>query len=501
MVRPRLHPFIDVPINRFMGLDLRGSPELAPERSFLEALNVEIGLNGEIRKRPGIVRKHNAATLGAFKTKIIGTLQTSLKQQLLVQTEVVGAAGKLWRSSDGGVTWTQVSTPAATNYQFARSIQYLNVCYIPGNGGISTWDGTTFTPNIAGTPNGSTTTYALFRLFVIENFSTLRFSDAGALTTFPAANSIGFSGDDELIEGIINYRDRIVIFRTNSIYVLSIVGPPTSWVLKELNLNLGVGSADNGFIIVNDVLYVLSWDGLFKTDLTQVEELSIPIKSIFQKRRQQYRFILGIADCIAYWNGRLICSIITDLNTVRMFVYNINNKTWTEWLPALPTALAGPPAFSPVRTAFSLVGGQALSATDYNPEGLYFTTWDANGKIYFFDDETIVYTDEVGTNYQSKIRTNKIDVGDSAKWKRAPIALSRVRGPSGTVQGRYYVNDVAGALFNIPANGVLKEVKMKGPGYFRIIEVEISDTAAQDLQIDDIVLRTKSKISLTDAKT
>lgn len=501
MRQQRVSLFQDIALKGFKGVDLSGPSELATSDFLADALNMEIGLKGEVKKRPGIIRKHNGTTLGTNQLKFIGLLYNVNVNQIIVQNLVSGTAGKLWKSVDGGVTWTQISTPAGTNYSCGRGVQYLDVLYIPTATGVAKWDGTVFTAPAAGTVNALTAAaFAKFRMFIYDNTNaTLRYSDPGNLLSWPAANSIGFVGDGDTVTNIVSYRDRIVIFRTNSIYLLYLDGPPTSWILKKLPFS--IGSSSSNVVVYNDLIYILSWDGVFRTDLTRVDEISIPIKSVFLKRRQTISATgsSGTFDYITYWNNRLICSIKTDLvNVFRCFVYNILNKTWTEWLPALPTALAGPPAYSPIADSLPVYYGKAVISGNYNKEGLYLITTDLNGKIYFFDDEVPVYQDEVNTNYLSKIRTNKIDNGVSSGWKRIPVIYTRIMSASVGVQGRYYVNDVAGILFNIPTDVVLKEIKMKGPGFFRIVELEITDTSANYLEIDEIVLRTKIKTEMTD---
>jgi hypothetical protein len=303
----------NIALNKFAGLNLLGQSELIPENTFSDLLNMESGMALEVKKRPGIVRQHGGATLGANYIIWIGALQTILKQHLLVQSVAIpngtGGSGKLWQSHDSGVTWTQVSTPGATNYSFFKGIQYLLVYYIPTSTGLTKWDGTTFTTPIAGTPNASSpAAFSKFRIFYLDTAGNLRFSDPGNLASIPAGNSIGLVGNEEVLFGPVAYRERILLPLSNSIWVLNIDGPPQSWSIRENVLPLGV-MGNRSIVIVNDLLYILSWDGVYRSDLTRVEEISLPIKPIFANRRQQAKNLFGPIDSIGYWNGRIICSI------------------------------------------------------------------------------------------------------------------------------------------------------------------------------------------------
>lgn len=503
MRQQRVSLFRDVALNGFKGLDISGPSELVGENFLADALNFEVGLKGELKKRPGIIRKHNGTTLGVNGVRFLGAYQNNTHQQLLVQTVVSGNSGKIYKSIDSGVTWTQISTPAGTNYNCTKGIQYLDVFYIPTTAGLLRWDGGTFFGLAAGTPNTVIPiAFAKFRIFAVDlATNNIKFSDAGNMLSYPAANTIGLPGDGDLIVAIFNYRDRLVILRNNSIYLLYLDGPPTSWILKKLSFNIGT-TFGTGYTVYNDLIYLLSWDGVFRTDLSQFEDISLPIKSIFTKRRQTSIQYSLAWDLITYWNNRIICNIRLDNNSsFKCMVYNILNKTWTEWLPSLPTILAGPPPYSPIIDSLPIFFGDANLNPDTNKEGLYFITADANGKIYFFDDQDPVYQDEVNTAYLSRMKTKKIDNGESSSWKRAPVVLTRELNAGAGVQGRYYVNDSAGALFPIPTGAGLKEIKLKGPGFYRTVELEITDTTTNYFEIDDVVFRTKLKEVVSDAST
>jgi hypothetical protein len=61
--------------------------------------------------------------------------------------------------------------------------------------------------------------------------------------------------------------------------------------------------------------------------------------------------------------------------------------------------------------------------------------------------------------------------------KRSPYITSRLTNPGVGVQLKYYVNDVAGSPVGLTTDANMKQIKSKGPGMYRIVEVEYSDVS------------------------
>jgi hypothetical protein len=508
MARPL--SFNDFEINKFAGLDLRGPLELMPEKTLSKCMNFEVGLLGELRKRPGIVMQHNGSTFTAPANgvKLLGECSSTTVHDLVAQTDTGASGGKIYRSQDSGVTWTQISTPAATLYNAGKGVQYGGMIHMLSLAGLLRWDGTTFT--VFGDPAIPRSFYRGVvlqdRLFALENSTRfIRFSNVADFGNWPSGNSIGFSAEDkDQLIGIIAYRDRLVTLRQNSINVIYLNGPPSSWTVKQLPFNVGVPN-ENCAVVYNDLLYLLSYDGVYRTDLTQIEEISKPIAPIFLKRRKAvFGFFQKYNDGMAYYNGRIICSIITDTNIFRMMVFNIDNNTWTEWSPNIPGQDGY--AWDPPKDMFSMqIGRKVGGGPSYQKEGIYYSTSSTTGKIYFMDDQNPVYGDDTSGSspIQTVVRTKSTDADIPAGQKRCARFSVRARksGALANLNGLFSVNGVDGATFPVPVDITSKQTRLKGPGWFRQLAFEMSDSSTNYIEVEDFVVSIKKKSDITESST
>jgi hypothetical protein len=507
VARPR--DFNEVEIKNFKGLDFRGPAELTPQDTFQTLINFEIGLAGELKKRPGFVRQHNGATLGANPVRILGEYSSTSNNlhQIIAQTEVSAGAGKVYASVDSGVTWTQISTPAGTNYVCGKGVQYNQTFYIPTSvaGNLFGW-------NSGGWQNAGTASAPASvnrgvilqdRLFLLESPTlNIKFSDPGAFNSWPAANSIGYKTEDrDQPVGIIAYRDRLIILRQNSIQVLYLNGPPSSWVLKSLPYNIGVINENCAFVY-NDLLYLLCLDGIYRTDLTSLDEISKPLfPSFYQRRKLAFNSPSVYQDCMGYWNGRIICSARTGTFEARLFVYNIDNQTWSEWLPSIPLLLGTNFPYAPFREFLTVSIGRRAASSTYTKEGMYGCYADNGGKIMLFDDQNPIYTDEVSSTYNAIAKSRNFNADLSSDLKRSyDMSIRGHKNVGADVQGMYNVNGIDGTPFTIPIDTVPKQVKFKGPGWFREASIQLSDNTSSYLEIEALTLSLKRKSQMSEAK-
>jgi hypothetical protein len=520
---PRPTSFQDMELKNFSGLDLRGPSELLSERSLASLINMEVGDVGQLKSRPGFKQIYNGSAFGNVPCRFIGHHTGNTHSQILIQTIVDGfvslhGAGKIFVSSDGGVTFTQISTPAGTNYQCGRSSQYGSTygTNIPSSSGLLGWDGATFTTPISGTKGSSYNGFfAQDRYFTIEDSSgQLWFSDPGNAASYPGANTIGFTVDNkDKIVGIVPYRDRVVIFFQNSIRVLYTNGPPSSWILKFLPFYMGVRTQDC-YYVYRDLIYFLSSEGFFRTDLSQLEELSKPIAPVFQTRWEAYELNAPTynkyTDAIGFWRDRFIISLRTRgastpyIPTHRMFMYNIRNGAWSEIIPNISNSDSLP--FSPSTSFMSVfMGRRAASVSEYVKEGLYMLTGDSSGRLFCFDDEDPVYYDGTSnaTNFITTMRTKDIDADLPSEQKRSPRVAFRYRKTNTTtVNTKMNVNGTDQAVVPVSSNSTAsKQVRLKGPGYFRKFSLEISDTSDQYVEIEGVTVTIKRKNELSETTT
>jgi hypothetical protein len=523
---PRPAGFNDLEIKNFSGLDLRGPGELLSERSLQTLTNFEIGDLGQIKTRPGFKRIHDGSVIGPSPVRFIGQHSTDTQNQIMVQSVIdsygtLHGRGNLYVTNNTGSTWTAMS--GGSNLSCGRSSQFGEAnSNIPTLTGMYTWNGSALTGPVSGTKLSSYSgLFAQDRYFTIENSTgNIWFSDPGNAASYPGANTIGFTVDNkDNIVGILPYRDRVVIFFQNSIRVLYLNGPPSSWVMKFLPFYLGVMNQDC-YYVYNDLIYFLSSEGFFRTDLTQLEELSKPIAPVFQKRWEAYQLESTTynkkkyGDALGFWRGRFFISIRTigksgtfggGVPTHRMFMYNVRNGAWAEIVPNISNADSMP--FTPFTSFYSnYIGRKSTSGTGpYNKEGLYISLGDSTGRIYFFDDEDPVYYDGISnaTNFNSIMKTKEIDGDLPSEYKRShtvTIRTKKVLATSGT-STKLNVNGTDLSSLPIQPTTVPKQIKIRGPGYFRTFNLEVSDVSDQYLEIEGITVNLKKKQELPEVST
>jgi len=524
MARPA--GFNDVEIKNFSGLDLRGPGELLSERTLQTLTNFEIGDLGQIKTRPGFKRVHDGVQLGNFPVRFIGQHSTDNLNQIIVQTVTDGYStlhgrGLLYYTNNSGSTWTNMG--ASINLSCGRSSQFgEGNSNIPTLTGLYTWNGSTLTGPVSGTKLSSYTgLLAQDRYFTIENSTgNIWFSDPGNAASYPGSNTIGFTVDNkDNIVGILPYRDRVVIFFQNSIRVLYLNGPPASWVMKFLPFYMGVQNQDC-YYVYNDLIYFLSSEGLFRTDLTQLEELSKPIAPVFQRRWEAYQLESSTyhrrkyADALGFWRGRFFLSMRTvghssnfggGIPTHKIYMYNVRNGAWSEIVPNISNSESLP--FTPFASFYSnYIGRKTPPAANYNKEGLYISLGEPTGRIYFFDDEDPVYYDGISnaTSFTSVLKTKEIDADLPSEYKRShTVSIRTKKTPVATVgtSTKLNVNGTDLASTPIQPSTIPKQIRIKGPGYFRTFNLELTDPSDQYLEIEGITVNVKRKQELPETAT
>lgn len=522
---PRIAGFSDIELKNFSGLDLRGPPELLADRSLASLINMEVGDLGQLRSRPGF-QLRNPGQLFSKPLKFIGHRSTNTSNSILIQTIEDNYAtghgtGFVYETRDGGASWIQISSPAGTQFSCGRGAQYGDANMdIPTLSGKASWNGTTWTLVAPGTNIKASSYDAVYlndRYWYIEDSTgNVWFSELGNANDLKnGTNTIGFNLDNkDNIVGLCPYRDRMVVFFQNSIRVINAVGPPSSWTVKYIPFGVGVRS-QNCWYVVNDLIYFLSSEGFYRTDLTQLEELSKPVQPLFSKRWEAYQESLTgfvkYQDAVGYWRGRFILSMRTYgksgtsvTPTYKMLMYNLRNGAWSEIVPNIAAVETMP--FCPA-TSFQpvFIGKRSPGSAQYNKEGLYTIFGDANGRVHLFDDEDPVYYDGASnaTNFVCSMRTKDIDGDLPYEIKRSPsIGIRYKKTNTTSITSKLTVNEVAQSPVTISGGPtVSKSTKIKGPGYFRKFNIELTDNSDQYFEIEGISINTKKKQGISEVQT
>ncbi len=427
--------------------------------------NLEIGLGGELTRRPGwsVV---TSAGFAASQTRLLGHYQTPTLNQLIAWNN-----GNLYYSSNG-TTWTPIGAFANCEY----GLQYADLFYVirSSGAGVLQWNGSVAT-SIAAAPLSSFGIVHKERLFLSNaNTSSSRvyYSDIGNFSSWPGVNFVDVApGDGDFVVAMIVLSDILYIFKTRSTWALYISGAPANWTLRSVNKELGCISMF-GLIQVTNFIYFCSLDGVYRTDGVTFEEISTPIKGTFANRNVSLSFN---RDMARRFRDRIVFMFFPTTGEYHYFVYYYKVDGWTRWVTGLRPAF-----FTEVLTETTI------------PRGLYAGDHVANGFIYRLN--TASYLDNAVT-YQSLFQTKDFELDVRQRMKRGKwLAVSLSGAGNHTVD--YIVNEVtrAGATFIGGAN--LAVYKVPGPGYFRRLCIRYQSQSNNALTVYglDLALHLKREV-------
>lgn len=215
-------------------------------------------------------------------------------------------------------------------------LQYNDLVYIFYNSGnIKTFNITTSTLVDTGVSVQATTGLVhKTRMFLANSLgtgtldSTLRYSDLFTLNApntvggWPVNNTIDVqSSDGDPIIALSVLNDVILIFKNFSTWALYADGEPP-WTLRMLHPTIGSIGRDS-CVVVGGMVYFMSAQGLFRTDGTTFENLSLnDTNPALYSSGVSNSFDISAVE----FKGKYI---INNRNDIR--VYNIENNTWTLW--------------------------------------------------------------------------------------------------------------------------------------------------------------------------
>jgi hypothetical protein len=261
---PRQKLLYDMPY--FGDLDTTTDPTLLVDENSPDNLNVVHDSIRAIQSRKGYIK-----LLSTLLPSFVGGMY-SLYQSTGTKQLVYGSAANLYWYNNAGASNLIVGTPATftANQQWDFD-EYQDSVY-GGNGvdGLIAYNGTSYTLANSGiTPqfvkNVKNRMYCANR-----NSSTLYFSDAGNPKSFPVNNFIQINTNDgQNITGISNILDNVVIFKDDSVWVLTGeplgVGNDTTignLQLRQANSSVGC-SAFRTICLVEGVLVFMHHTGIY----------------------------------------------------------------------------------------------------------------------------------------------------------------------------------------------------------------------------------------------
>jgi hypothetical protein len=421
------------PMSEFTGgWNLRADAfQLGPTES-PDLLDVTVEIGGGFVQRQ-VVQPYATAAAGPIQN--LWSFSTPSTQQVLAQYSVSGTSYLAWTT---GSTWTQVATLNPS--QKARAAVLNNVMYVvSGAAAVIRWDGTTATAlnqnwnETIGGEGASDLNMPMARLacahagrmFVAyttesgtEHPSRLRWSHIGCPEDWRQEDyiDIDVGRDGDFITALVEFRDRLYIFKNNSISILSGYST-TNFAVTTISQDIGAVSQEA--VCTTDVgLFNFSWpQGVYLDRGTGPYPIFDRIFPLIRDAWIPSAYRQNI--CMGWVNQNLWCSIPygsgATYNT-RTLVYNpwIFKNRYLRFLqgPWYPYSM-GIGAFARVMQPSGPTMYLAAKANDVHVGQL-----EQNG----FQDNW----GSGATNISSYFRTRWIDIGSPSvvkRWRPPDIAL------------------------------------------------------------------------------
>lgn len=323
----------EFPIMQFAGLNNRDASIHIDDKQASDLLNVHFDNRGAITKRNG----YTALNATAIDTNPIKSLFPFYKSD--GTKKLLATSGTSIYDVTSGTPATVKSVLSGSGQRFTSAIYLDKIYLLNGNttDGLMKWDGTTFA-TVTGAPNGKYLVVHKNRLYIAgdpSNPSRLYMSDIGNPESFPSLNFIDIdTNDGDVITGIAEHLDSLVIFKERGIQVLRGTGPQ-NYTLVDSHQSHGTVSHWSIAQVMNQLFY-LSRDGVYAFDGKSIHLMSDDIRGS----------VLGLNNNAA-WNQQFLVNAcgseyknkywlsVTEGNgqttNNRTYVYDITHKAWTRY--------------------------------------------------------------------------------------------------------------------------------------------------------------------------
>lgn len=307
------------------GLNRLSDPAAIEDTELVEALNLELDLDGSLISRPPIAL---LGTNGSFDSQltVIGLGIFSGVPYALAAT-----ANAIWYYSAGA--WNQITT-GLTSYTAVQWQDKMWIISAPGSSKTSGWwhPSAPTTLNAAATvPYGYTAVVHKNRMFISTGILDLtstgsRVSVSKASDPLSWVGSGGFqfdvnAGDGQSISRLVIYNDNLMIFKQESTYFYAFDTDPTLGVIRKISNVIGaanrycVGDYENN-------LYVFHQNNVYEVVNTDFSRMNLRIPLELDGTGGTY----AIPVFLSVMEERLLVRYYNYI-----YVFNLRTRTWTRW--------------------------------------------------------------------------------------------------------------------------------------------------------------------------
>lgn len=398
----------------FVGLDNSNDPASIPDSFSPDTLNTVLDSIGSVQTRTGYIKLLTtklpaSANNGREYYKSDGTKQLVYRQ-----------GQYLYRYDNAGGS-VQIGGPWTSSVQDDFDV-YNDVFYGVDGTNFYQYNGSSTASLVV--PAGVFTTPQYLRVHRnrgwIAQGSTLYFSDAGNLTSWPVGNFLNVNTNDgQVITGIEVLLDALIVFKTDSIWIVTgdATGVGNNTVIGSLNLrraNSAVGCAAYKTIRkVENVLYFMSRGGIYIFQNYQARLMSQALNNTFRLDVNpnainlswaifspvQKKYLLGFASAASNTPDKVIC-------------YDLMIQHFTIW-DHMPGAWAVNFRFSPIDT---VVMGDSNQGNIYQLFQGYADIAGYNGTVSASSSTTITDSTASWTTNQFVDCRVQVGLGTGTTW-------------------------------------------------------------------------------------
>lgn len=483
-------------LDNFVGLNNRDEDGRIGDDDLNQCENFDPTEGGNLTKRSGFRHMTGGSVGGLSGVTVVylGVFKTTTYTQIIA----VQNSSDIIFSSDGGANWTiaYVNGVPGVHVGNARfGIQYAGIFYIVREDNyMIQWNGSIL-QDITGSPTGTTCAVYKDRMFVCNTFhdpaygsgsaSRLWYSDIAGTggTTFQTANwhALGTfidvsQGDGDGLVGLQVYQDRFLIFKSRSIWDLSVAPNPIDWALRNISLDIGCVSCYTLREVEGAVMF-LATKGLYRTDGMTMQEISSRVSTMFVDHNvgflTPYRTLNR--DSGAFYDNKYFLSLVLDplgvqANDRRLYVYFTKLQAWSRYTIAQ--------AFSANFTPSNMLEVNDPHATGKKWAGLLVGSALADGNTWRYGnpEDLTMYADG-GSPYGALMETKEFDLDDPVSVKRGKWIVLEAQ--LGLTNGTTLLENNNGTFgYNLLplSSGVRDFMTIKSLGMFRTWKVFISNT-------------------------
>jgi len=454
-------------VKNFDGLVTARDSSTLKNTEFQKLQNFVVTPEKILKKRPGLVSQQTATT-GVPGGTILGRFAPTSGNDYLIFSNGLGVQSSI----DNGKTWQAISGgPISAQW----ITQYNNLLYIvSASAGVYKWNGSGSASSVSGSPSGTMIVAFKDRLWVctgnVDGSNTLFYSDVGptGVETWGVSSFIKvMTGTRSFLQHALPWSDRLILFKTDSIHVLYPVGTVSSWSLRIMNPDRGA-SSNWGVRSFEGFFYFIAPDGFWRSDGIVFKEISADIRNLFDVPNIA---TAGGGDSYLSQFERYFYLFLSSGDF--SFIYDVDSDSWATWVWNTGLSQFRGFLFTPTHPISSLNQGTdtVLVSTNQDP-AVYRLSWNA------FRD--------ISNEFDCILRTAVMNFSLMGEEKRGKLLLVVMDGtgsfPIVTYGRDAQIDEVVSSLGSVVVTRS-GAYRIRGPGYFRELEIQIDDNSNSPLTI------------------